>query len=559
MTTLSPSALYCAYLRKSRKDIELEALGHGETLYRPASSTDVGPRVSGESCRDAAALSPSVSVPDTLTRHEQALRDLADRLGIRIAATYREVVSGDTIAERPEVRRLLEDVNAGLWDGVLVMDVDRLGRGDSIDQGVIMQSFLYSNTLIITPDKVYDPSDDSDAEFFEIKLFFSRREYNMIKKRMQRGRLASAMDGCYMGSRPVYGYERVKLQGRKGWSLKVVPEKAEIVRAVFDWYAHGLDGREIGTVAIAGRLNDMGLRTDLGALFEASYIRHMLQNPIYIGKVRWNHRQTVYRIEDGKRVKSRPLSDNEVLVDGHHEAIIDRALWDEVQAIFASHGKRPVNARARITNPLAGLLVCGCCGRHLQYKPSPNRPGNFVGCRTHRCPTCSAYISAVEDAVLAVLQSWVSEFRADAAAALDHGDPAAAAAAALQQLRDQRDGLNAQLDRLYDLLEQGVYSVREFRQRREELNARLAQIDDAIAGLGAAPKPDPRIALIPQVCTVLDAYAAAPDAETKNALLRSVIDRVIYHKTKRGYRNNKPGDFLSIEVFPRLPSDHPDL
>ena len=113
---------------------------------------------------------------ETLARHERALNELAARLGITIAQTYREVVSGDTIAERPEVRRLLDAVNSGAWDGVLVMDVDRLGRGDSIDQGVIMQSFLYANTLIITPDKTYNPMDDSDAEFFEIKLFFSRRE-----------------------------------------------------------------------------------------------------------------------------------------------------------------------------------------------------------------------------------------------------------------------------------------------------------------------------------------------------------------------------------------------
>ena len=127
MNRLDPSGLYAVYLRKSRKDVEMEALGHGETL----------------------------------SRHEQALGDLAARLGIRLAQTYREIVSGDPIAERPEVRRLLEDVNAGMWDGVLVMDVDRLGRGDSIDQGVIMQSFLYSSTLIITPDKIYDPSEDS--------------------------------------------------------------------------------------------------------------------------------------------------------------------------------------------------------------------------------------------------------------------------------------------------------------------------------------------------------------------------------------------------------------
>ena len=108
MASINQNGLYCAYLRKSRRDEELEALGQGETL----------------------------------ARHEAQLNALADRLGIRVTRWYREIVSGDTIAERPEIRQLLSDLNAGVWAGVLVMDVDRLARGDSIDQGVIMQTFL---------------------------------------------------------------------------------------------------------------------------------------------------------------------------------------------------------------------------------------------------------------------------------------------------------------------------------------------------------------------------------------------------------------------------------
>ena len=326
MGAIKPNGLYAAYLRKSRRDMEMEALGQGETL----------------------------------ARHEKQLSNLADRLGIRVSRWYREIVSGDTIAERPQVRQLLEDVGAGLWDGVLVVDVDRLGRGDSIDQGVIMQTFLYAGVLIVTPDKTYDPTDDSDAEFFEIKLFFSRREYSMIKKRMQRGRLASALDGCYMGTRPVYGYERVKLQGRKGWSLKVVPEKAAIVQSVFNWYAYGMDGREVGAAVIADKLNGMGLRTDLGHRFEPSYIRHMLQNPAYIGKVQWNQRTTQYTIRDGKRVSSRPRNDDALLVDGHHEAIIDPDVFEMVQREIERRGKGKKYHSG--VHAFSSKIKCGECG-----------------------------------------------------------------------------------------------------------------------------------------------------------------------------------------------------
>ena len=527
MATIQPNGLYCAYLRKSRRDVELEALGQGETL----------------------------------ARHEKQLTDLADRLGLRVARWYREIVSGDTIAERPQVRQLLADVGAGLWDGVLVMDVDRLGRGDSIDQGVIMQTFMYSGTLIVTPDKTYDPTDDSDSEFFEIKLFFSRREYAMIKKRMQRGRLASALDGCYMGSRPVYGYERVKLQGRKGWSLKIVPEKAQIVRAVFDWYAHGMDGKDVGAAVIADRLNGMGLRTDLGHRFEPSYIRHMLQNPAYIGKVQWNQRTTQYAIKDGKRISTRPKCADPILVDGHHDPIIDRALFDHVQQMFATHEKRPKNKMAQVANPLAGLVICSECGHMMQYKGDKTRRNGLLGCVTQHCPTAGTYIDVVEGVVLDGLRAWVDtyEAKADAPAPAASAD-ACATAAARAQLTDQLSTLQAQSARLYDLLEQGVYSIATYRERRADLDTRLADVQHALAALDAPPKPNPIAAILPQVRTVLGSYDLTATPAEKNALLRTVIDHITYTKTQRCQRNNAPTDHLNLTLYPRVtPEEDKDI
>lgn len=631
-TTLSPSALYCAYLRKSRKDAELEALGQGETL----------------------------------ARHAKALNDLAERLGIAIAHTYREVVSGDTIAERPQMRRLLEAVNAGAWAGVLVMDADRLGRGDSIDQGVIMQSFLYSSTLIITPDKIYDPTDDSDSEFFEIKLFFARREYNMIKKRMQRGRLASAMAGSWQSPRAPYGYERCQLPSRK-WSLAPVPEQAEIVRSVFRWYADG----DAGTSTIARRLNEMGLTTSSGGRWTSSSLTGMLTNPVYIGKVQWNKRVSTVHIEDGRRVKSRPLSEHPVLAEGLHDGIVDPALFERVQAMFAGHAKRPNNVNRPTTNPLAGLVVCGQCGMHMQAKNTPGRRGDFLCCQTQDCPTCSTYIFVVEEAVLGALGEWLGEFevvedplsknrdRADCAQngvesdrdgifcdqpggqagmideetladssgiprggadtdsdgktppvvsgrrpggqdvmieartladssgiprggadaadgktsavsgrrpggqagmiearTLAEPDPdAQARAAARAQLKEHLRTLESQSDRLYDLLEQGIYTVQVYRQRREELDARIKDAQDGLAALDAAPHADPRRLLVPQLRTVLEGYQAAPTPADKNRLLRTVIDHITYHKTQRCYRNNKLTDHLNLEIIPRVVED----
>ena len=146
------STQYCIYLRKSRQDLEAEARGEG----------------------------------DTLARHRRTLTELAEARSLPVGAIYEEVVSGDTIAARPQMQRLLQEVEAGQWRGVIVMEIERLARGDSIDQGIVARAFKYSETRIITPFKTFDPNNEYDEEYFEFGLFMSRREYKTIRRRLKR-------------------------------------------------------------------------------------------------------------------------------------------------------------------------------------------------------------------------------------------------------------------------------------------------------------------------------------------------------------------------------------
>ena len=181
---INNSNRYAMYLRKSRKDLELEEQEEGETL----------------------------------SRHLKILEDLCKKLKIVVADEdiYKEVVSGETISDRPEIQKMLSKVNIGYYKGVLVVEIERLARGDSIDQGTILRSFKLSDTKIITPIKTYNFKDEVDEEYLEFGLFMSRREYKVITKRLQRGRLLSAKEGKFVGSRAPFGYEKVKLKGQKG-------------------------------------------------------------------------------------------------------------------------------------------------------------------------------------------------------------------------------------------------------------------------------------------------------------------------------------------------------
>ena len=124
LSFLYGSGTYAIYLRKSRKDLDAEAMGKGETL----------------------------------SRHLDILKALAKRMELNVVKIYAEVVSGESIDARPQMQELLRDVETGIYDGVLVVEVERLARGDTSDQGRVAKTFKFSNTLIITPSKTYDPN-----------------------------------------------------------------------------------------------------------------------------------------------------------------------------------------------------------------------------------------------------------------------------------------------------------------------------------------------------------------------------------------------------------------
>ena len=188
-----------------------------------------------------------------MTQALVGLIELSKKQNLNIVKIYKEIVSGDSIAARPQMQALLEDVTVGKYAGVLVVEIERLARGDTIDQGIVAQAFRDSSTKIITPTKTYDPDNEFDEEYFEFALFMSRREYKTIKRRMQAGRLASVKEGNYISTTAPYGYRKVNPEP-KVHTLAIIPEEAEIIRLIYNMYLEGH-----GTKYIADELNKIGI------------------------------------------------------------------------------------------------------------------------------------------------------------------------------------------------------------------------------------------------------------------------------------------------------------
>lgn len=519
---------YLMYLRKSRKDQDLE-LQTGNF--------------------------------DTLQRHRDTLLALAKQRGYLIAHIYEEVVSGDSIADRPEMQKLLSAVETGAFEGVLVMEVPRLARGNTRDQGVVAETFQYSGTKIITPDKVYDPADEADEEYFEFGLFMSRREYKAINRRLQRGRMASLEEGKYIAGSAPYGYRRVRIPHQKGYTLEPVPETAEVVQEIFRLYTTGDPqpnggSQPIGSYGIANLLNARGILSPGGIKWTATAVRDILKNPTYAGYIRWSYRPNRKQMVDGILVVTHPVNRETVLKKGIHTPLISEETWTAAKAAMHSRSHAPVPSRKAIANPLAGLLYCSVCGRSLVQLPQGSHGAPMVMCPTAKCPTVGSRRDVAEDALLAALEQWLENYKVQMQESETKQDEEAVKRAkqGIAKAQKQVDALNKQKSSLYDLLEQGVYTKEIFLERSRILAARIEEAERQVKNLrqhlAALRKAELlQKSIAPRIQNVLEVYHTLETAAEQNTLLKSVLDHVVYFKSKGG--NWQESD-MQLFVYPKI-------
>ena len=154
---------------------------------------------------------PTLTVEEVLAKHETILDEWSEKnLGGKVPETnkFREVVSGETIADRPEMQRILKLIESPRIKAVLTVEVQRISRGDLEDAGHIIKLLRYTNTIVITPQKIYDITNEYDREFFERELKRGNEFLEYQKKIMKRGTLLSVSQGNYVGNAAPYGWDK---------------------------------------------------------------------------------------------------------------------------------------------------------------------------------------------------------------------------------------------------------------------------------------------------------------------------------------------------------------
>lgn len=472
-----------------------------------------------------------MSKEETLDKHRAALVAYAEKYGYTVQPedVYEEVVSGESLFSRPRMLALLEAVSNGRYEAVLCMDMQRLGRGGMYDQGLILDTFKFAETLIVTPERLYDLTNDLDEQAAEMETFMSRGEYRMITKRLRRGLMQVIDNGAYTAN-PPYGYRRVYVG--KLSSLEIVPEEADIVRQIFQMYADGS-----GCTIIERAINAMGAHGRRGSHFNRNTIRIILDNPVYIGKIRWNRTSTVKSGVGSNRQRKvvSNKSDQWKIIDGRHPPIISPELWDAVQVRRKQQYFYVDNSH--VASPLAGLVRCSKCGRLMNLQ-GKNKGVPYLLCATPNC-CAGAKFEFVEEAVLNQLVelSHDLELRVSQQVVPDTSN----LEQMLAKARDQFPRLEDRRNRLYSLLEDGTYSRSVFSDRmkvlsneEEQLNATITSLENEIRV--AQSRNEER--QLSQLKTVLERYQSAPVPGRKE-LLHSVISQITYTKEKK----TKPADF----------------
>ena len=427
------------YLRKSRKDLEAEKNGEGETL----------------------------------AKHKRILTNFAEKQGLYIDHIYEEVVSGDTIAARPEVKKMIEDCYAGKYRGILVVDPDRLGRGNQADMQTFLDCFKYSNNrnglLVVTPTKTYDVAHNSDDErYMEFVMFFARQEYKTIRERYERGKKQSIVEGNYMGSYRPYGYQIHKTKTSR--TLVQDPDEAPIVKKIFDWKVN----YNMTPGAIERKLTALGVPTyKNGAEWSKETVTCILQNPTYCGKVRYNDRMQVKILKNGELVTSRPRSNHtshymEYDVKHKEQDIVSEELFKEAQIGFSSDKTK---ANLALQNPLAGLVVCKNCGFAMHYQGYTTRP-TFQPRLIHRqsqvCNVKSAFFKDIVSATAYGLQQKLEDFEMeiDNAPEVDEDE----INIQLRSLEKEKQKIEQAINKISEAFEEGTYTSNEF--LKEQQNAK---------------------------------------------------------------------------------------
>lgn len=408
------------------------------------------------------------SESDSIVNQQRLIEDYCAGRGFTLAAVFADDGATGTNFDRPQFRRMLEAIEAGAVNCVIVKDLSRFGR-DYIDMGYYLERYFPSRGVrFIAVNDGVDSRNGPYDMMLPLKNVFNAQYAKDISGKVRSAFRTKQQRGEFCGAFACYGYSKDPTNRNR---LVVDPVAAEVVRRIFRMAAEG-----VGQVRIARALNAehipcpsaykrmMGSRYTNGRrLPETGYwtystVHKILRCEAYLGNMVANR-----SIRAGMHARAKTAERSEwIVVEGTHEAIVPRALWDAVQAVIARHA-RPVGFSADVAL-FAGLLRCGDCGRSLVRTARASYTcGSY---RRYGASVCTSH-TIREDALAAVVLGDLNRVLS----AVDNMERLArrgAHSGAAREREDAREKLEAALSRVRRLKQDAYEDYRESLLSREE-------------------------------------------------------------------------------------------
>lgn len=433
---------------------------------------------------------------------------------------YDDGISGRTAEKRDQFRNLigLAKEKDHPIDVILVWKFSRFARNQ--EQSIVYKSALHKIGVDVI--SVSEPLPEGPFGSLIERIIEWMDEYYSINLAVEvrRGMTEKVMRGEPICA-PATGYDII--------DKHYVPnDDADLVRDVFRMY---LDG--VGLRAIATYLSSRGFRTRFGNLPDNRFVEYMLNNPVYIGKIRFS--------TEGRAASRRKYDDpNMIITDGVHDPIIDADTWERTQALLAENKKRYARFARREAAPseysLRSIFRCSCCGATLVRictKCPSLQCHNYArgSCKRSHSISVSKAEKALSDALLSIIDS--RDFR------VDHDAYKSAEPRDADRIRTQIAAEERKLQRARDAFQAGIDTMEEYAETKRRITAAIEQLEQQLNVTAPPTRSDEEyIAMIEGALTLLNDENADPGLV--NSALLEIVDKVIYH-----------ADTKSIDVFLR--------
>lgn len=471
--------------------------------------------------RKSRSDNPLESVEEVLKKHETILQDYCQReFGFTVPESniYREVVSGESINDRIEIKKVLSRIEDKSIKAVLVVEPQRLSRGDLIDCGTLIDVLRFSNTLVITPTMTYNMENKMERRFFQDELMRGRDYLEYTKEILMRGKLASIQRGCYLQSVAPFGYDRVKV----GKDNTLTPNNDSVtVQKIFQLFVSGYS-----SWGICKELQRLGIKSPRGHdEWKNGTIDKILKNQHYIGKVTYMKDKTTVSIIDGVKTshRKRQKEGDYIVVEGKHPPIIDTDTFNKAQELLSQ--RPPVHNDKQLRNAFAGIVHCSKCGRIMTYKWRAETR-QYICCQTKGCSKSIKYddftdiiVQALEQSELPMLEQRYTN---------GDGNAAEIQKRLLKNLEKELEELKQQEETQYELLETRKYTQDLFDRRNKILRDKMKETEDKIDECRRT-MPD-AVDYKEKIASLKNAIQSLKDAnvseQDKNILLKSIIERI---------------------------------